>query len=45
MIVQGDSPSFGLLLSLAVTTFVGWGIIRLAGTTLRAVIDAITMNS
>jgi hypothetical protein len=28
-----------------VTTFVGWGIIRLAGTTLRAVIDALTMNS
>jgi hypothetical protein len=45
MIAQGDSPSFVLLLSLAAATLTGWGIVRLSGTTLRAVIDAITANT
>lgn len=45
MVVQGDSPSFGLLIGLVVAMLIGWGIVRLSGTTLRAVIDAIAMNS
>ena len=45
MIAQGDSPSFGLLISLAAAMLIGWGIVRLSGTTLRAVIDAITANT
>jgi hypothetical protein len=45
MIAQGDSPSIGLLVSLVVAMLVGWGIVRLSGTTLRAVIDAISANT
>ena len=44
MLVQGDSPSIGLLVSLAVAALIGWGIVRLSKATLRAVIDAITNN-
>jgi hypothetical protein len=45
MIIQGDSPSIGLIISLVAATIVGWGIIRLSGTNVRAVVDAITLNS
>jgi hypothetical protein len=45
MITKGDSPSFGLLISLAAAVLIGWGIVRLSGTTLRAVIDAIAANT
>lgn len=44
MLVQGDSPSLGLLISLAAVTLLGWGIVRLSKATLRSVIDAITNN-
>ncbi|HEX7483930.1 MAG TPA: hypothetical protein VF281_02130 [Candidatus Saccharimonadales bacterium] len=45
MIAQGDSPSIGLLIGIAIAAIVGWGIVRLSKATLREVIDAIVLNS